>query len=363
MNMRLRDGLAWLAAFLRGRRPDGPAEILLAAARDISRGDIIQAKTRLEGLDARHKGQDAAPGALLAMAQALSDLAGRAQAASGRVRQSSDRVAAQTGELLLAARDQTESIGRLLGETRAVSGAAKELAASLDHTCDALDRTAAHSATGQENLAGMEAAMGRITDGAAKVSAKLAVIADKAEEARELLSLIAAIADQTNLLALNASIEAEKAGEHGQGFGVVAKEIRRLADMAAQNGEDVERLVNDMHSAVSAEVMEMDTFARDIRQGALELSRSGEGYATMLEAVTALSESFASLKQSAAAQAVSAAQACRLADGLSALSMRVNMLAHGLGDTTSGLGCAAAELEVAAARFKTQPTNKKDGRS
>ena len=74
------------------------------------------------------------------------------------------------------------------------------------------------------------------------------------------------VADQTNLLSLNAAIEAQKAGQYGQGFAVVATEIRRLADQTAVATLDIIKMVKEMQSSVSSGVMEMDKFSDEVRR-------------------------------------------------------------------------------------------------
>ena len=81
------------------------------------------------------------------------------------------------------------------------------------------------------------------------------------------------MADQTNLLSLNAAIEAEKAGEYGLGFAVVAMEIRRLADQTAVATYDIEKMVKEMHSAVAAGVMGMDKFSDEVDVALLRCAR------------------------------------------------------------------------------------------
>jgi methyl-accepting chemotaxis protein len=65
-------------------------------------------------------------------------------------------------------------------------------------------------------------------------------------------AVVANIAEQSNLLAVNAAIEAVRAGEHGHGFGVVAQEIKALADQSKQAATKVNSILNDAGALISA---------------------------------------------------------------------------------------------------------------
>src|SRR5206468_470610 len=120
----------------------------------------------------------------------------------------------------------------------------------------------------------------------------LSVIREKANDINLVVTTITKVADQTNLLSVNAAIEAEKAGEYGLGFLVLAREIRRLADQTAVATLDIDRMVREMHTAVSAGVMEMDKFSEEVRRGVTGVGQIGGDLGRIITRVGSLSERF-----------------------------------------------------------------------
>lgn len=92
-----------------------------------------------------------------------------------------------------------------------------------------------------------------------------------ADETKEISEFIKWIADQTNLLGLNASIEAARVGEHGKGFGVVANEVRKLADNSSKATGNIESTLSKMKESVDAIINQMDV-VNDLAQTQAALS-------------------------------------------------------------------------------------------
>jgi len=159
------------------------------------------------------------------------------------------------------------------------------------------------------------------------------------------------VADQTNLLSLNAAIEAEKAGEHGRGFAVVAREIRRLADQTAIATFDIEQIVKEMQSAVSAGVMGIDKFADEVRRGREAIGEVTVQLTEIIAQVQTLPPSFESVNEGVQSQSISAGQISEALDQLSVASQQTadslrqsNMAIEQLNDAARGLQNGVARL-------------------
>ncbi|MFD0589936.1 methyl-accepting chemotaxis protein [Paenibacillus sp. GCM10027627] len=79
----------------------------------------------------------------------------------------------------------------------------------------------------------------------AKIHKTMSKLAESSSQIRNITGAMTDIASQTNLLALNASIEAARAGEHGRGFGVVANEIRKLAEQSTKQSEEIQAIISE----------------------------------------------------------------------------------------------------------------------
>jgi methyl-accepting chemotaxis protein len=135
-----------------------------------------------------------------------------------------------------------------------ISATSKELLRAMELLADDAEKTSAVATQGSRGLKGLGSSMESLSSATHGITDKLTAIRAKASKINSVVTAITKVADQTNLLSLNAAIEAEKAGEGGAGFAVVAREIRRLADQSAVATMEIEQMVEAMQEAVSSGV-------------------------------------------------------------------------------------------------------------
>lgn len=89
----------------------------------------------------------------------------------------------------------------------------------------------------------------------------------KSKEISKVMEIINTVADQTKLIAFNAALEASSAGEAGRRFGVVAVEIRRLADSVMESTGEIEAKVNEIQEAINRLVIASEKGSKGIQEG------------------------------------------------------------------------------------------------
>jgi methyl-accepting chemotaxis protein len=193
-----------------------------------------------------------------------------------------------------------------------VSSAMEEMAANIRQNTD--------NAVQTEQIALQAArdaeASGHIVDDTVTAMQKIA----------QKISIIEEIAAQTRLLSLNATIEAARAHEHGKGFGVVAAEVRRLADQSREAAEDISllttqsvavaeqagamlaKLVPDIHNTAEL-VQEINAAGREQNAGAEQINTSVQQLDQVLQSNASASEELAATAEALARQAEQLRQA------------------------------------------------------
>lgn len=98
----------------------------------------------------------------------------------------------------------------------------------------------------------------------ATTAKKVKRLAEASQEISQIVAIISGISEKTNLLAFNASIEATRAGEHGQGFRVVADEVRRLAQQVTEATREIEQRVTNIQEGTGDVLQAMETGTSEV---------------------------------------------------------------------------------------------------
>lgn len=243
------------------RRFSARLTIATEAASRIAEGDLTQSVQRVPDRDETGILLDS----FATMNENLARMAANLRRASIQINSTATEIGATALQQEEMANGFSASATEVAAATKEISTTGAELARTMDAIAQSSQGAARQAGEGRDSVTAMQDAMRRLDDAADSVTAKLGAISEKAQGIAAILGTITKIAEQANLLSVNAAIEAEKAGELGLGFLVVAREIRRLADQTSEATLDIDRVIRQMQGAVSGGVMEMDRFGETLR--------------------------------------------------------------------------------------------------
>lgn len=260
--------LAIFIAIRTVRAIDRPLRLLTQHARALSEGNLASRT------DAGLPGEfETLASAMNHTSESLSRVMSVASETADEVTRSADDLATASAELSDTATQVSEAVTQVsIGaeaqvlQLQTVNGALGAMRASADDVAAGAEevQTLAGSIEAQalEKRAEIERALGILLDvrnivrqGADEVHALTATVTD----INKFVVSVGRIADQTNLLSLNAAIEAARAGTAGRGFGVVADEIRKLADQARRAADDIVDLTASVTTRVTSTSRTMET--------------------------------------------------------------------------------------------------------
>ena len=336
-------GMGWLIV----RRIIGPIDKVVYFADTISRGDLTAE------IIADHQDEIGTLVSKLSdMAHNLNMLIGQVQRSGIQVTSSATELSATSKQQEAVMKTQLESTNYVVRSVEEISNVSSELVNTVKRVAEMSDQTAEFASSGQDDLSQMEEAMHHMENASKSISAKLEAINEKAANITSVVTTITKVADQTNLLSLNAAIEAEKAGEYGRGFTVFAREIRRLADQTAVATLDIEQMVQEMQSAVSAGVMEMDAFIAEVQRSAENVGKISNQLTRIIQQVQTLSPSFEEVNE---AMQMQSGNATRINASMASLSEEMQQTVESLQESFMAieqLNDAARGLQDEVSRFR-----------
>jgi len=204
------------------------------------------------------------------------------ESSTAELQASANQQAQSATEQSTAMNEISTTINELLASSRQIADSAQRVAGSAEQTVQAARGGQGMVDQTNDSIGGIRRQMDQIVT-------HMLELGKKSQEIGAVLDIVQELAEQTNILAINATIEAAGAGENGKRFGVVADEIRKLADRVGDSAKEIRTLIEEVRSAVNTTVMATETGSKAVEAGSrqfLDLSAAFRQIASLVGSTT-----------------------------------------------------------------------------
>ncbi|WP_163990027.1 methyl-accepting chemotaxis protein [Pyxidicoccus caerfyrddinensis] len=319
-----------------------------AVTRLVREGDLTQA------LDVK-AGDDEVGELAGAFGQLVKQLRDTAHSLHRGTRVLSDTVA----ELQSAAAQQERNVARqaaALQETQVTAQEIKQTSLLAAEKADAVLTVAVRAEkvgqAGEEDIRDSLGGFQSLLDQSRQMTERITQLNERTRQIGGITQTVKDLADQSNMLALNAAIEAARSGEHGKGFGVVAREIRSLADQSIDSTVRVRDILNELGNAILSTARMTEAGHSRVEAGLEQVRSSGD---RLKELATIIQDNASAVRQIAGAVAQQNAGIAQIFGAVTDLSSMMNDTQQGLAATTKAatlLREVSEQMQVVARAYR-----------
>jgi methyl-accepting chemotaxis protein len=309
-----------LAAFLITRDITRSLKVLIQAAERVGTGDLtgrvdVQSSDELGRLGRAFNQMTESLGSTTVSAETEKQARQRIEGLLQTIADTATGLVSATAEIMAAtsqqasgAQEQAAAVQQTVSTVDEVVQTSEQSATRARSVSELSQRSVEYSRTGtrmvDESVRAMEVVREQVESSAESILA----LAEQAQAIGDIIATVNEIAEQTNLLALNAAIEASRAGEHGKGFGVVAAEVKALAEQSKKATLQVRQILGEIQRATNSAVMATEEGTKSVGVASKVITQAGDMIKTLSGIIDDSSQAAVQIAASANQQATGMAQ-------------------------------------------------------
>jgi methyl-accepting chemotaxis protein len=240
------------------------------------------------------------------------------------VKRSSEDVSQSIQEIADGSTDQSEQLQEVASEMNDLSATIEEVAATAETVADKSRETASIGNRGQETADSAIREMETIETKMQRTVDAVEALDDRMDRIGEVVGVISDIAEQTNILALNANIEAAHNGGggsgSGDGFEVVANEVKQLAEETKASAGEIETIIEDVEAQMETTVDDIRDAEQQVQEGTEAVEDTVEAFEQMVENVSETDSGVQEITDATDDQAASTQEVVAMTDTAEAIS-------------------------------------------